>query len=62
MMRLTRLSREGEIAITKRIEAGRELVIGGICESLLAIESLIAWYDALQTGDILLREVMLPKL
>lgn len=52
------LSREGEIAIAKRIEAGRELMIGGICESPLAIESIIAWYQALQTGDILLREVI----
>lgn len=52
------LSREGEIAIAKRIEAGRELMIGGICESPLAIASIIAWYDALQKGDILLREVI----
>ena len=52
------LSREGEIAIAKRIEAGRELMIGGICESPLAIESIIAWYEALQSGDILLREVI----
>lgn len=52
------LSREGEIAIAKRIEAGRELMIGGICESPLAIESMIAWYEALQNGDILLREVI----
>ncbi|MDB2682992.1 RNA polymerase sigma factor RpoD [Alphaproteobacteria bacterium] len=52
------LSREGEIAIAKRIEAGRELMIGGICESPLAIESVIAWYEALQRGDILLREVI----
>jgi len=52
------LSREGEIAIAKRIEAGREMMIGGICESPLAIESLIAWYEALQKGDILLREVI----
>ena len=52
------LSREGEIAIAKRIEAGRELMIGGICESPLAIESMIAWYQALQAGDILLREVI----
>ena len=52
------LSREGEIAIAKRIEAGRELMIGGICESPLAIESIIAWYKALQEGDILLREVI----
>ena len=52
------LSREGEIAIAKRIEAGREMMIGGICESPLAIESIIAWYEALQNGDILLREVI----
>lgn len=52
------LSREGEIAIAKRIEAGREMMIGGICESPLAIESIIAWYEALQKGDILLREVI----
>jgi RNA polymerase primary sigma factor len=52
------LSREGEIAIAKRIEAGRELMIGGICESPLAIESIIAWYDALQNQNIMLREVI----
>ncbi|MEM6780306.1 MAG: RNA polymerase sigma factor RpoD [Pseudomonadota bacterium] len=52
------LSREGEIAIAKRIEAGRELMIGGLCESPLAIESIIAWYEALDKGDILLREVI----
>ena len=52
------LSREGEIAIAKRIEAGKEMMIGGICESPLAIESIIAWYEALQSGDILLREVI----
>ena len=52
------LSREGEIAIAKRIEAGREMMIGGMCESPLAIESIIAWYKSLQNGDILLREVI----
>ena len=52
------LSREGEIAIAKRIEAGRSMMIGGMCESPLAIESLIAWYKALQDGDILLREII----
>lgn len=52
------LSREGEIAIAKRIEAGRELMIGGLCESPLAIESVIAWNEALQNGDILLREII----
>jgi len=52
------LSREGEIAIAKRIEAGKEMMIGGICESPLAIESIIAWHEALEKGDILLREVI----
>ena len=52
------LSREGEIAIAKRIEAGKEMMVGGICESPLAIEAMIAWYEALQKGDILLREVI----
>ncbi len=52
------LSREGEIAIAKRIEAGKEMMISGICESPLAIESVIAWYEALQKGDILLREII----
>jgi RNA polymerase primary sigma factor len=52
------LSREGEIAIAKRIEAGREMMIGGICESPLAIQSIIAWHEALEKGDILLREVI----
>jgi len=52
------LSREGEIAIAKRIEAGKEMMIGGICESPLAIESIIAWYEALEKADILLRDVI----
>ncbi|MFN3827169.1 MAG: RNA polymerase sigma factor RpoD [Micavibrio sp.] len=52
------LSREGEIAIAKRIEAGREMMIGGICESPLAIEAIIAWNEALQKGEIMLREVI----
>ena len=52
------LSREGEIAIAKRIEAGKEMMIGGICESPLAIESIIAWHEALEKGDIMLREVI----
>jgi Sigma-70 factor, region 1.2 len=41
------LSREGEIAIAKRIEAGREMMIGGICESPLTMRAIIAWRDAL---------------
>ncbi len=52
------LSREGEIAIAKRIEAGREMMIGGICEAPLAIQSVIAWYEALKENSILLREVI----
>ncbi|MDE0809005.1 MAG: RNA polymerase sigma factor RpoD [Alphaproteobacteria bacterium] len=52
------LSREGEIAIAKRIEAGRELMIGGICESPLTIKALIKWRDALKQGEVLLREVI----
>lgn len=52
------LSREGEIAIAKRIEAGRELMIGGMCESPLAIESIIAWHKALEDEEILLRDII----
>ena len=52
------LSREGEIAIAKRIEAGREMMIGGVCESPLTIKALITWRDALNDGKILLRDVI----
>ncbi len=52
------LSREGEIAIAKRIEAGRETMIGGICESPMAIQAIIGWHDALQEGRVLLRDVI----
>ncbi|TAK98718.1 MAG: RNA polymerase sigma factor RpoD [Rhodospirillaceae bacterium] len=52
------LSREGEIAIAKRIEAGREMMIGGICESPITIRSLLAWHDALQGGKMLLRDII----
>jgi RNA polymerase primary sigma factor len=52
------LSREGEIAIAKRIEAGREMMIGGICESPLTIKALIQWRDALKEGKVLLRDVI----
>src|SRR5262249_42581118 len=44
------LSREGEIAIAKRIEAGREMMIGGICESPLTIQAIIGWHDSLVEG------------
>jgi RNA polymerase primary sigma factor len=52
------LSREGEIAIAKRIEAGRQTMIGGICESPMAIQALIGCHDALQEGRMLLRDVI----
>ncbi len=52
------LSREGEIAIAKRIEAGREKMIGGLCESPLTIRALLAWRQALIDGQILLRDII----
>ncbi|MBW7851108.1 MAG: RNA polymerase sigma factor RpoD [Rhodospirillales bacterium] len=52
------LSREGEIAIAKRIEAGREMMIGGICESPLTIRALLEWHDALRDGKMLLRDII----
>ncbi len=52
------LSREGEIAIAKRIEAGKETMIGGICESPMAIQAIIGWHDALEEGHMLLRDVL----
>jgi RNA polymerase primary sigma factor len=52
------LSREGEIAIAKRIEAGREKMIGGICESPLTISSIVHWRDLIVNGDMLLRDII----
>ena len=52
------LSREGEIAIAKRIEAGRDMMIGGLCESPLTFRAIIAWHEALKNGKILLRDVI----
>src|SRR5205085_2908512 len=52
------LSREGEIAIAKRIEAGREMMIGGICESPLTVRALVGWRDALSQGKMLLRDII----
>jgi RNA polymerase primary sigma factor len=52
------LSREGEIAIAKRIEAGREMMIGGICESPLTIQAIITWHKALENGEMLLRDII----
>ena len=52
------LSREGEIAIAKRIEAGREAMIGGLCESPLTFQAIIIWRDELNDGKILLRDII----
>lgn len=52
------LSREGEIAIAKRIEAGRETMIGGLCESPLTFEAIIVWREELNEGRVLLREII----
>ncbi len=52
------LSREGEIAIAKRIEAGREMMIGGICESPLTIQAIMKWYKALEKEEMLLRDIV----
>jgi RNA polymerase primary sigma factor len=52
------LSREGEIAIAKRIEAGREAMIAGICESPLTIRAVIEWHDMLMAGNVLLRDII----
>jgi len=52
------LSREGEIAIAKRIEAGRDTMIRGLCESALTFEAIMVWREELAQGRILLREVI----
>jgi RNA polymerase primary sigma factor len=52
------LSREGEIAIAKRIEAGREALIAGLCESPLTFQSIIIWRDELKAGKVLLRDII----
>ncbi len=52
------LSREGEIAIAKRIEAGREAMIAGLCESPLTFQAVIYWRDELNEGKILLRDII----
>ncbi|WP_136660295.1 RNA polymerase sigma factor RpoD [Nitratireductor sp. XY-223] len=52
------LSREGEIAIAKRIEAGRETMIAGLCESPLTFQAIIIWRDELNEGETLLREII----
>ena len=52
------LSREGEIAIAKRIEAGRDMMIGGICENPLTVRALLGWRDALNENKMLLRDII----
>jgi len=52
------LSREGEIAIAKRIEAGREAMIAGLCESPLTFQAIIIWRDELNEGKIYLRDII----
>ncbi|MGZ3304969.1 MAG: RNA polymerase sigma factor RpoD [Asticcacaulis sp.] len=52
------LSREGEIAIAKRIEAGRDTMIRGLCESALTFEAIMVWREELGSGRILLREII----
>jgi RNA polymerase primary sigma factor len=52
------LSREGEAAISKRIEAGRDMMIQGLCESPLTFHAIIQWSEALNAGEIQLREIL----
>src|SRR5437870_2959617 len=52
------LSREGEVAIAKRIEAGREAMIAGLCESPLTFQAVIIWRDELNEGKVFLREII----
>ncbi|HKM64465.1 MAG TPA: RNA polymerase sigma factor RpoD [Acidisphaera sp.] len=52
------LSREGEIAIAKRIEAGRDMMIGGLCESPLTFRAIVSWHDQLKAGRMLLRDIV----
>ena len=52
------MSREGEIAIAKRIEAGREAMIAGLCESPLTFQAIIIWREELEAGKVLLRDII----
>ncbi len=52
------LSREGEIAIAKRIEAGRDMMISGLCESPLTFRAIISWHEALKAGRMYLRDIV----
>ncbi|MBO1323963.1 RNA polymerase sigma factor RpoD [Acetobacter sp. TBRC 12305] len=52
------LSREGEIAIAKRIEAGRDEMIGGLCESPLTFRAIISWHEKIRNSEMLLRDIV----
>jgi RNA polymerase primary sigma factor len=52
------LSREGEVAIAKRIEAGRRAMIAGLCESPLTFQAIATWRDELSDGRIFLRDII----
>lgn len=52
------LSREGEVALAKRIEAGRSMMFEGLCEAPLVLSAILGWYRAVQDGSMLLRDVL----
>jgi RNA polymerase primary sigma factor len=52
------LSRAGEIAVSKRIEAGREAMIAGLCESPLTFQAIIIWRDELKAGKVFLSHII----
>ena len=52
------ISRQGEVAIAKRIEAGREAMIAGLCESPLSFQAVIIWRDELNDGKVFLRDII----
>jgi RNA polymerase primary sigma factor len=58
MASLELLSREGELAVAKRIEAGREAMIAGPCESPLTFQAIVIWRDELYDGKVLLRDII----
>ena len=58
MRSIRRLSREGEVAIAKRIEAGREMMLGAIRENPLTFDAILGWRDALDEGKMLLRDII----
>jgi len=58
MRPIQRLSREGEVAIAKRIEAAREMMLGAIRESPLTFDAILGWRDALVEGKMLLRDII----